>query len=148
MMTGKTTWCVVGSAAWLAGTLAAAVTAFRLTASAGWLVAAFSVIWFVTFGIGTTRQLVREHRDRMKQQPNLPPLSCWTKVTQGFSYGLWSAAGWPAAYALWVLWRDHWRDHPDQISAGLALGLLIFALMSVTGWLPDRLEALLGRKPN
>jgi uncharacterized membrane protein len=109
-----------------------------LTTSDGWLVAALSMIWFFTYGIGTTRQLVRER----------PSISRWTKVTRGFSYALWAAAGWPAAYALWVLWRDHWRDHPDQINAGLFLGLLVFALMSVTGWLPDRLEALLGRKPN
>ena len=120
-----------------------------LTTSDGWLVTALSMsmIWFFTYGVGTTRQLVREHGDRMKRQETLPPLSLWTKVTRGFSYGLWAAAGWPAAYVLWALWRDHWRDHPDQINAGLFLGLLVFALMSVTGWLPDRLEALLGGKP-
>jgi len=101
---------------------------------AAWLAATLSVIWFFTYGIGTTRQLVRER----------PSITRWTKVTRGFSYGLWAAAGWPAAYALCILWRDH----PDQINAGLALGLLIFSLMSVTGWLPDRLEAILGRKPS
>jgi uncharacterized membrane protein len=105
---------------------------------AAWLAAALSVIWFVTYGIGTTRQLIHE-------RPSITP---WTKVTRGFSYGVWAAAGWPAAYLLWDLWCHHWRDHPDQINAGLFLGLLVFALMSVTGWLPDRLEALFGRKPN
>ena len=123
-----------------------------LTTSDGWLVAvaaALSMIWFFAYGIGSTRQLHHERRERNKRQsyPE-PPFTCWTTVTQVFSYGLWAAAGWPAAYALWVLWRDHWRDHPEKITlaaAGLSLGLLVFALMSVTGWLPARLEAILRR---
>jgi hypothetical protein len=122
--------------------------------SAERLVAVLAALWFLAYGIGTTWQLVyeRPYQNALLQrvgQPTLPSFTCWTVITQVFSNGLWAAAGWPAAYVVWRLWRDHWRDSPKDINAGgaaLALALLLFALLSVTGWLPARLEGIFGRK--
>lgn len=154
--TGKTIcYAAAGSLVGLVVIAAAAAATLCLTTrGVAWLPAALlGAVWFVAYGVGTTWQGDHERcegnkRKYYKPQDQEPPYTRWKAATQGFSNGLWAAAGWPAAYALWVLWRDHWRDHPEKITlaaAGLSLGLLVFALMSVTGWLPARLEAILRR---
>ncbi len=115
--------------------------------SIGWVAVALGVIWFFAYGIGTTCQMIRERlyqnqvlQAKQPPQPPLPPFTCWTIVTQGFSNGLWAAVGWPAAYVLWVL--------APTTASDLALGhvgLLVFALLSVTGWLPAQVKQIFGR---
>ena len=93
------------------------------------------VIWFFTYGIGTTWQLVHE------RNPSLPPFTCWTIITQGFANGAGAAAGWVAAYMLWVLWTEH----RDRFDLGYAV-LFGIALLGITGWLPRWLMGLFGGK--
>ena len=106
-----------------------------VTVSVGWLAVVLGVIWFVAYGIGTTWQMIYEG---YHQQPPRR-YTLWTIITQGFANGAGAAAGWVAAYILWVLWTEH----RDRFDLGHAV-LFGIALLGITGWLPVRLRELFG----
>ena len=145
--------CAAKTVAWLAAVAGVlwlftrgSGTPICLTVSAGGLAAVLGAIWFVTYGIGTTWQMVHErpyqNQVRQAQQlPQLPLFTCWTIVTQAFAQGTGAAAGWLAAWMLWVLWTD------EQSRASFNLGhvaLFGIALLGVTGWLPRRVMEVFG----